>query len=125
MNLRKWLWISEALFLCYVIAHRMQRVRENLSSSETITDAMYEAGYHPSGRFYETTHEMLGMTPSHFRAPPARKDIRFALRECSLESLLIAQSERSVCAILLGDDPEMLVRDLQDTFRSPSLAIAS
>jgi AraC family transcriptional regulator of adaptative response/methylated-DNA-[protein]-cysteine methyltransferase len=105
----------------YVIAHRRQRVRENLSGSDTITAAMYGAGYNSSGRFYETTHEVLGMTPSHFRAGGEREDIHFAIGECSMGSLLIAQSERGICAILLGDDPERLLRDLQDTFPRANL----
>ena len=100
----------------YVVANRMQKVRKKLDSSETVTEAMYDAGYNSSGRFYETTHEVLGMTPSHFHAGGVRTDIRFAIGECSLGSILIARSDRGVCAILLGDDPDVLVRDLQDTF---------
>src|SRR5690348_6389637 len=64
---------------------------------------------------------ILGMTPSHFRAGGARIDIHFAIGECSLGSILIAQSGRGVCAILLGDDPEELIHDLQDTFPRANL----
>ena len=46
------------------------------------------------------------MTPSHYRAGGAQTDIRFAVGECSLGSILVAQSERGICAILLGDDPD-------------------
>ena len=105
----------------YVVANRMQKVRKKLGISDTVTEAMYDAGYNSSGRFYETTHEVLGMTPSHFRAGGARTDIRFAIGECSLGSILIARSDRGVCAILLGDDPDVLVRDLQDTFPRANL----
>ena len=56
------------------------------------------------------------MTPSKFRAGGADSEIRFAIGECSLGSILVARSERGVCAILLGDDPEALARDLQDRF---------
>jgi len=61
------------------------------------------------------------MTPSHFRAGGARTDIRFAIGECSLGSILVAKSDRGVCAILLGDDPDVLVRDVQDTFPQANL----
>lgn len=105
----------------YVIAHRMQKLRKNLGRSETVTEAMYEAGYNSSGRFYEVTDEILGMTPSHFRMGGARIDIRFAIGECSLGSILVASSERGICAILLGDDPERLIQDLQDTFPQANL----
>jgi len=105
----------------YVVANRMQKVRKKLGISSTITEAMYDAGYNSSGRFYETTHEVLGMTPSHFRSGGTCTDIRFAIGECSLGSILIARSDRGVCAILLGDDPDVLARDLQDTFPRANL----
>ncbi len=105
----------------YVVAKRTQRVREHLVTSETVTEAMYDAGYNSNGRFYEATNEVLGMTPSHFRAGGARTDIHFAIGECSLGSILIARSERGVCAILLGDDPDVLARNLQDTFPHANL----
>lgn len=105
----------------YVVAKRTQRVRKQLGSSDTVTEALYDAGYHSSGPFYESTNEMLGMTPSHFRAGGARTDIRFAIGECSLGSILVARSERGVCAILLGDDPAALMRDVQDTFPQANL----
>jgi len=105
----------------YVVAKRTQRVRKKLGQRDTVTEAIYDAGYNSSGRFYETTNEVLGMTPSHFRAGGARTDIRFAIGECSLGSILVARSNRGVCAILLGDDPAVLVRDLQDTFPRANL----
>jgi len=81
-----------------------------------VTDAIYGAGYGSNGRFYETSDAVLGMTPSNYRAGGANTEIRFAIGICSLGSLLVAQSERGVCAILLGDDPDALARDLQDRF---------
>jgi AraC family transcriptional regulator of adaptative response/methylated-DNA-[protein]-cysteine methyltransferase len=105
----------------YAVAHRAQRVRNKLDQSDTVTDAIYDAGYNSSGRFYEVAGQVLGMTPSKFRAGGARTDIRFAIGECSLGSILVACSERGVCAILLGDDPDALVRDLQDKFPRANL----
>src|SRR6185369_15153889 len=57
-----------------------------------------------------------GMTPSRYRAGGADIDIRFAIGECSLGSILVAASEIGVCAILIGDDPDALAHDLQDRF---------
>jgi AraC family transcriptional regulator of adaptative response/methylated-DNA-[protein]-cysteine methyltransferase len=65
---------------------------------------------------------MLGMTPGAFRAGGAETDIRFAVGECSLGSILVAKSARGVCAILLGDDPDALARDLQDQFPNANLS---
>ena len=105
----------------YVVATRSQRVREQLEQSGTVTEAMYDAGYNSSGQFYETSSDILGMTPSHYRAGGTGTDIRFAIGECELGSLLVATSLRGVCAILLGDDPEVLIRNLQDTFPRANL----
>jgi AraC family transcriptional regulator of adaptative response/methylated-DNA-[protein]-cysteine methyltransferase len=105
----------------YTTAQRAQRVRSTLSTSGTVTEALYDAGYNSNGRFYATSNEVLGMTPSNYRAGGASTAIRFAVGECSLGSILVAQSERGICAILLGDDPDALTRDLQDRFPQATL----
>jgi AraC family transcriptional regulator of adaptative response/methylated-DNA-[protein]-cysteine methyltransferase len=81
-----------------------------------VTAAIFEAGYGSNGRFYEKSADVLGMTPSRYRAGGENTDIRFAVGECSLGSILVAASPTGVCAILLGDDPDALARDLQDRF---------
>ncbi len=81
-----------------------------------MTQAIYDAGFNSSGRFYATSSQVLGMTPSNFRAGGTSAEIKFAIGECSLGSILAAASKKGVCAILLGEDPEVLVRDLQDRF---------
>ncbi len=86
-----------------------------------MTDALYQAGFNSSGRFYEASNALLGMTPSRYRAGGAQADIWFAVGDCSLGAILVARSERGVCAILLGDDPEALTRDLQDRFPRANL----
>lgn len=100
----------------YADAHRAERVRERLGGGASVTEALYDAGYASNGRFYEASNEVLGMKPTDYRSGGANNDIRFAVGECSLGSILVAQSDRGVCAILLGDDPDALVRDLQDRF---------
>jgi AraC family transcriptional regulator of adaptative response/methylated-DNA-[protein]-cysteine methyltransferase len=100
----------------YAAAHRAQRIRNELRRSRTVTAAIFDAGYNSNGRFYEDSDQVLGMTPSRYRAGGADTRIRFAVGECSLGSILVAASDRGVCAILLGDDPEALARDLQDRF---------
>jgi AraC family transcriptional regulator of adaptative response/methylated-DNA-[protein]-cysteine methyltransferase len=105
----------------YAAAHLAKRVRSKLGKSGTVTEAIYDAGYNSNGRFYETSNERLGMTPSNYRAGGASTEMRFAVGECSLGSILVATSERGVCAILLGDDPDRLARDLQDQFPQANL----
>jgi AraC family transcriptional regulator, regulatory protein of adaptative response / methylated-DNA-[protein]-cysteine methyltransferase len=106
----------------YGAAHRARRVREQLSEGKnTVTEVIYGAGFNSNSRFYETSNEMLGMTPSAFRSGGPDADIRFAVGECSLGSILVACSNKGVCAILLGDDPAALARDLQDHFPKANL----
>jgi AraC family transcriptional regulator of adaptative response/methylated-DNA-[protein]-cysteine methyltransferase len=100
----------------YAVAHRARRVRDALSRSETVTDAIYGAGFGSSGRFYASAWEVLGLTPTDFRAGGSGATIRFAVGQSSLGAILVAATDKGVCAILLGDDPEVLVHDLQDRF---------
>jgi AraC family transcriptional regulator, regulatory protein of adaptative response / methylated-DNA-[protein]-cysteine methyltransferase len=105
----------------YAAAHRSQRVREHLARHGTVTDAIYDAGFNSSGRFYARSTDMLGMKPTSYKNGGIGETIRFAVGECSLGSILVAASERGVCAIFLGDDPESLARELQDRFRKAQL----
>jgi AraC family transcriptional regulator of adaptative response/methylated-DNA-[protein]-cysteine methyltransferase len=105
----------------YAAAHRNRRVRKELERGASVTSAIFDAGYNTSSRFYETAEQVLGMKPSSYRAGGTDSEIRFAIGECSLGSILVAQSERGVCAILLGDDPDALARDLQDRFPNATL----
>ena len=105
----------------YAAAHRASRVRDELTRTSTVTEAIYEAGFNSSGRFYATSSQTLGMTPMDFRAGGAGASIRFAVGECSLGPILVAASGKGICAILLGDDAEALTRDLQDRFPNANL----
>ena len=107
----------------YAAAQREQRVRSALtqSSSDTVTEAIYGAGYQSSSRFYEKSAQVLGMTPGRYRAGGVAQQIRFAVGQCALGAILVAHSGQGLCAILLGDDPDALVRDLQDRFAQAEL----
>ena len=105
----------------YAAARRAQRVRDELSRSGTVTEAIYGAGFNSNGRFYATSADMLGMTPTSFRTGGNGTSIRFAIGQCSLGSILVAATEKGICAISLGDDPDALLRDLQDRFPKAQL----
>ena len=100
----------------YAAAHRHRRIRDKLTRSPTVTKAIHESGFNSSGRFYAASSRILGMTPTEFRAGGNNAEIRFAIGTCSLGSILVAATGKGVCAVLLGDDPEALLRDLQDRF---------
>jgi AraC family transcriptional regulator of adaptative response/methylated-DNA-[protein]-cysteine methyltransferase len=105
----------------YAAAHRASRVRNELNRGGSVAEAIFDAGYNASSRFYEASNQLLGMTPSSYRAGGVDHDIRFAIGECSLGAILVAQSDRGVCAILFDDDPDALARDLQDRFPKANL----
>ncbi|MEN3929846.1 bifunctional DNA-binding transcriptional regulator/O6-methylguanine-DNA methyltransferase Ada [Microvirga sp. W0021] len=101
---------------------RMKIMQENLSENKSrITDAIYDAGYGSSSRFYEKSDSALGMTPTEFRKGGKDKQIFFALAECSLGSVLVAQSQKGIVSIALGDDPDALLQELQDRFPQAEL----
>ncbi|WP_050784422.1 bifunctional transcriptional activator/DNA repair enzyme AdaA [Achromobacter piechaudii] len=105
----------------YANALRAARARQQLESSASVTDAMYDAGFNSSGRFYEAAPAILGMTPTTFRKNGEGLDIRFAVAQCSLGALLVAATPTGICDISLDEDPEQLVRNLQDRFKAARL----
>ena len=105
----------------YAEAHRSQRLRSALAEKGSVTEAIYDAGYNASSRFYEQSGAVLGMTPRAFRGGGVAEEIRFAIAQCSLGAILVAATARGVCAILLGDDAEALLHDLQDRFPKAQL----
>jgi AraC family transcriptional regulator, regulatory protein of adaptative response / methylated-DNA-[protein]-cysteine methyltransferase len=105
----------------YAAAVRASAARRELVGAGTVTEAIYAAGFNASSRFYESAADRLGMRPGAFRAGGTGEVIRFAVGTCSLGHVLVAATDVGVCAILLGDDPEELVRDLQDRFPQAEL----
>lgn len=100
----------------YAAAHRAGRVRNQLAEGASVTEAIYGAGYGSNGRFYAEATGLLGMTPGRYRAGGTDETLRFAIAQSSLGAILVASSDTGVAAILLGDDPDALARDLQDRF---------
>jgi len=105
----------------YVAGDRAKRVREELASRDTVTQAIYGAGFNSNGRFYAAAPGLLGMTPTQFRSGGNGNVIRFAVGQCSLGAILVAATDKGVCAIEFGDDADALVRGLQDRFPKAQL----
>ncbi len=105
----------------YFRSLRERRAVSALKRGATVTEAIYDAGYGSSSRFYETLAPKLGLKPAAFTSGGAGELIRFAVGECSLGSILVAATAKGVCAIELGDDPDALVKDLQDCFPNADL----
>ena len=105
----------------YATAHRAKRMHEELSRRGTVTSAIYNSGFNSNGRFYAESNKRLGMKPTEFKAGGEGATIRFAVGECSLGSILVAASDLGICSIAIGNDPNTLVRELQDRFPNAEL----
>lgn len=105
----------------YAAAKRAEAARRELKDGSSVTDAIYGAGFNAPSRFYANSPTMLGMRPSAYRAGGGGETIRFAVGDCSLGAVLVAATGKGVCAILLGEDPGVLVKDLQDRFPKADL----
>lgn len=101
----------------YGAGRRARKLRAMLADGDaSVTQAIYGAGFNSSGNFYAQSHHLLGMTPSASKRGGEKTDIRFAVGDCALGAILVASTDKGLCAVALGDDPEQLLRDLQDRF---------
>jgi AraC family transcriptional regulator, regulatory protein of adaptative response / methylated-DNA-[protein]-cysteine methyltransferase len=105
----------------YAMAARHRRVREALAGAGTVTEAIYDAGYGSSSRFYECSTALLGMTPRRYRKGGVSEVIRFAIGDCSLGAIIVAATERGVCCVEFGDDPRALLQSLERRFANATL----
>jgi AraC family transcriptional regulator of adaptative response/methylated-DNA-[protein]-cysteine methyltransferase len=103
----------------YLRAHRQAAAVEALRGGARVTEAIYGAGYSSASRFYEGAK--LGVKPSAYARKGAGERIRFAVGQCSIGAILVAATEKGVCAIQFGDDPEALVAGLQAQFPKAEL----
>ena len=100
----------------YANARRAHNLRQQLPKRASVTEAIYEAGFNSNSRFYEKASELLGMQPLRYRQGGSGETIRFAVVQCSLGLVLAGSSDKGICAIFLGDDPDALAKDLRDRF---------
>jgi AraC family transcriptional regulator of adaptative response/methylated-DNA-[protein]-cysteine methyltransferase len=109
-------------------AHPANRVREKLGRRSTVTEAIYDAGFNSNGRFYKKSTDILGMTPTQYRAGGTAEVVRFAVGQCSLGAILVASSEKGVASILIGDNPDawfVICRIVSGTLASSSAGIVT
>jgi AraC family transcriptional regulator, regulatory protein of adaptative response / methylated-DNA-[protein]-cysteine methyltransferase len=102
----------------YFRVQRAKKMRGQLRARGSVTEAIYEAGYGSSARFYEESRATLGMTPSQFRAGGSALEIRYSSGHSSLGIVLVAATGQGLCAILLGDSVGPLLEDLARRFPS-------
>lgn len=105
----------------YAASLRLHRVRERLTGGSSVTDAIYEAGFGSSSRFYENSESALGMTPLNFRKGGEGVEITYTVAQSSLGPVLVAATGRGICAIEFGASEEQLTGLLFERF--PKAAI--
>lgn len=105
----------------YTEACRMDQLKEALRNGVPISDAIYEAGFGSSSRVYEKAAPQLGMTPRRYQRSGDGTHIQFTIVPCALGQLLVATTQRGVCAIKLGDDPGELERLLFGEFSAAQI----
>jgi len=100
----------------YARARRQHRVRERLDAGSDVTTAMHDAGFASASRFHADARDQLGMAARTRRDGARGERIRYALGDSSLGRVLIAATDRGLCALLFGDDDAALVADLHARF---------
>ncbi len=109
----------------YQIERRSARLRDGLAEGHGVTDAIYEAGFSSSSRMYEGADARLGMRPERFRKGGLGEHIRFLITDCPLGKVLVAATERGLCAVTLGDDATTLERELRARFPAAEVQVAT
>jgi AraC family transcriptional regulator of adaptative response/methylated-DNA-[protein]-cysteine methyltransferase len=105
----------------YADACRLGQLKARLKESPTVTTAMYEAGYGSSSRLYERAASQLGMTPGAYRRGGRSMCIRYTTSNCPLGRLLLAGTDKGVCAVYLGDRDAMLAEALKKEYPEAEL----
>jgi AraC family transcriptional regulator of adaptative response/methylated-DNA-[protein]-cysteine methyltransferase len=105
----------------YAQEKRLGRAREKLQQGATVTDALYDAGFASSSRFYQQSASALGMKPSDYKRGALGLLIRYAIASCDLGYALVAATDMGICAITLGDSPAPLQDDLRRRFPKAEL----
>jgi AraC family transcriptional regulator, regulatory protein of adaptative response / methylated-DNA-[protein]-cysteine methyltransferase len=100
----------------YADSCRMGLLKRNLQSGRSVTHALYDAGYSSSSRLYERTASQLGMTPDKYRRGAIAATIRYTCTDSPLGRMLIAATEKGICAIQFADSDDELAEGLKREF---------
>jgi AraC family transcriptional regulator, regulatory protein of adaptative response / methylated-DNA-[protein]-cysteine methyltransferase len=109
----------------FALAFRLGRFKSLVKSGSSVTEAMYEAGYSSSSRLYEQSLDQLGMTPAAYKRGGAGMEIFYVVAPCTLGCILLAATEKGICAVRLGDTAEALEHELRSEFAAATIMNAS
>jgi AraC family transcriptional regulator of adaptative response/methylated-DNA-[protein]-cysteine methyltransferase len=105
----------------YQSARRLQYVKTGLRRGDDVTTALYDAGFSSPSRLYESSNQQLGMTPGAYRRGGAGASITFAIAPTPLGRMLVAATERGLCAVRFGESAMELERGLREEFHAAEL----
>jgi AraC family transcriptional regulator, regulatory protein of adaptative response / methylated-DNA-[protein]-cysteine methyltransferase len=105
----------------YAEAYRRGQLKTQLKEGESVTRALYEVGYSSSSRLYERTPAQLGMTPTAYRRGGKGMSISYTTVDCPLGRLLVAATEKGVCAVSLGDSDTSLESTLLSEYPAATI----
>src|SRR5207248_3822884 len=100
----------------YADSCRMNQLKRNLQAGHSVTRALYDAGYSSSSRLYERTASQLGMTPVKYRRGAIAAPLRYTSTDSPLGPLLLAATEKGICAIQFANSDEELIHGLKHEF---------
>ncbi|MFI5096009.1 MAG: bifunctional DNA-binding transcriptional regulator/O6-methylguanine-DNA methyltransferase Ada [Candidatus Acidiferrales bacterium] len=100
----------------YMDACRLRQVKQNLQAGHSVTTALYAAGYGSSSRLYERTATQLGMTPEKYRRGAVAAVVRYTIASSPLGRMLIAATDKGICAIQFADSDQQLAQGLMREF---------
>ena len=105
----------------YAESIRIRSFKDHLRIQNSVTEAIYESGYGSSSRLYERVTSQLGIEPSDYQNGGRGTTIYYLTAPCPLGIVLVAATERGVCAVRLGDDGQALIEELRDEFHAATL----
>ncbi|MGD2157250.1 MAG: bifunctional DNA-binding transcriptional regulator/O6-methylguanine-DNA methyltransferase Ada [Anaerolineales bacterium] len=105
----------------YTETLRMNRIRAALGGGQEIIQALYEVGYASSSRLYSKSSTLLGMTPNRYRHAGEGVSILYTIVRCSLGWLLVAASEKGICAVQIGDTESGLTENFRREFKNAKI----
>jgi AraC family transcriptional regulator of adaptative response/methylated-DNA-[protein]-cysteine methyltransferase len=105
----------------YAATRRLERFKEGIKDGDVVASALYGAGYRSSSQLYEQAPERLGMTPTTYRKGGTGMTITYTITQSRLGDLLLAATERGLCAVRFGESPASLERTLRREFPAATI----
>lgn len=101
---------------------RLEKFKSEIKKGSDITDAQYDAGFGSSSRLYENVSEKLGMTPKIYAKKGENMQIEYTIADCDLGKMLVARTEKGVCAVTFGDEEKTLKENLFSEYKNAQIS---